>query len=166
MKTIRPIKITLAAIVCLLSTALSAQDYTYRMETFEQEVWSTAATTVTAATGTWTTNKNIQSTEQAYQGTYSLKLSNKAGFVSPRLADGAGTLFYYAWVQNREANVEVSSDGTNWTLVENFKANTQSWIRHVVEINAASVRYVRLYVVGPTQEVGGITTRLYEIELW
>ena len=29
-----------------------------------------------------------------------------------------------------------------------------------------SVRYVRLYVVGPTQEVGGITTRLYEFELW
>lgn len=151
MNTLRLLKFALAASAALLAATLCAQDYNYRMETFEQEAWGTAATSVTATTGTWTTNKNVQSTEQACQGTYSLKLSNKAGFVSPRLADGAGTLFYYAWVQNREANVEVSSDGTNWTLVENFKANTQSWVRHVVEINDASVRYVRMSTTSNNQ---------------
>ncbi|MBP5171772.1 MAG: hypothetical protein ILP04_06935, partial [Bacteroidales bacterium] len=151
MNTLRLLKFALAASAALLAATLCAQDYNYRMETFEQEAWGTAATSVTATTGTWTTNKNVQSTEQACQGTYSLKLSNKAGFVSPRLADGAGTLFYYAWVQNREANVEVSSDGTNWTLVENFKANTQSWVRHVVEIDDASVRYVRMSTTSNNQ---------------
>ena len=29
-----------------------------------------------------------------------------------------------------------------------------------------SVRYVRLYVVAPTQEINGLATRLYEFELW
>ena len=78
MNTLRLMKFAMAASAALLAATLCAQDYNYRMETFEQEAWGTAATSVTATTGTWTTNKNVQSTEQACQGAYSLKLSNLA----------------------------------------------------------------------------------------
>ena len=139
------------SLVGMLSMGLAAQDYSYSTEPFEEAAWSTVATSVNSITGVWTVNKNIQSREQAYQGDYSLKISNKAGFVTPRLNEGAGTLFYYAWVQNREANVEVSPDGSNWTLVENYKVNTQSWVRHVVEIDDPSVRYIRLSTTSNNQ---------------
>ncbi len=144
-------KKTICKVLMLLPMCAAAQDYTYLTESFEDEVWAKAGTTVTSATGQWTTNKNVQSAEQAQDGTYSLKLAKKAGITTPKLTEGAGTLIYYAHDTNREANVEVSTDGTTWTNVENYKPQTEAWEKHVVTINDANVRYVRISTTSNNQ---------------
>lgn len=124
--------------------------YTYLTETFEDAVWAKAGANVVAATGTWTTNKNVQSTEQVYEGQYSLKLSNKAGLVSPELTEGVGAIIYYGNVQNRQVNVEISKDGSVWTNVEGYK-ETSTWTKHVVEVYDASVKFVKISTTSNNQ---------------
>src|SRR5574344_605552 len=144
-KIMARMRLGVATCLALWTTALSAQStsYTYQWEGFEDAAWVTASTNVTVSTGKWTTNKNVQSTEYAYDGTHSLKISAKAGIVSPELKEGAGALVYYAYVQNRQVNVEVSVDGTNWTNVEGYK-ETSDWTKHIVTINNPNVKYVKI----------------------
>ncbi len=144
-------KKTFIQVLMFLPLSVVAQEYTYLSESFEDEVWANAASTVTSATGMWTTNKNVQSNEQAQDGTYSLKFSKKAGVISPMLTEGAGTLIYYAHDTNREANVEVSADKENWTKLESYKPSKGSWEKHAVAINDASVRYVRISTTSNNQ---------------
>lgn len=129
----------------MVPITMQAQDYTYRTESFEEAAWSTKAATVSTTTGLWTTNKNVQSNVQAQDGAYSLLLSAKAGIVTPKLAEGAGSLVYYAYDQNRQVTVETSTDNSTWTTVESYKETTE-WTKHVVTINDASVRYIRLSI--------------------
>lgn len=135
---------------CIMTT-ISAQNYNYLIESFEESVWSKAGSSVNSSTGLWTTNKNIQSTEQAHEGSYSLKLSNKTGIISPYLSEGVGSIIYYAHDTNREANIEVSEDKNTWTLVENYKSKTGTWEKHVVAIDDAKVRYVRFSTTSNSQ---------------
>lgn len=44
---------------------------------------------------------------------------------------------------NREAYVETSPDNVNWTEVESYKETTE-WTKHVVKINDAKAKYVRI----------------------
>lgn len=129
---------------------LCQAQYTYLTEKFEESAWAKAGANVTAATGTWTTNKNVQSTEQVYEGTYSLKLSNKAGLVSPELTEGVGAIIYYGNVQNRQVNVEISKDGSSWTNVESYK-ETSPWTKHVVSVFDADVRFVKISTTSNNQ---------------
>lgn len=122
---------------------LSAADYTYMTESFEEAAFGAKNATVTAATGTWTTNKNIHTTAEAASGAQSLLFSNKAGVVLPPLTQGAGTLIYYAKDQNRQATVEVTRDNVTWTPVESYK-ETSDWTRHVVAIDDPSATGVRI----------------------
>lgn len=134
---------------CVIGLTVNAQ-YTYLTETFEEEAWAKAGANVTASTGTWTTNKNVQSTEQVYDGTYSLKLSNKNGLISPELKEGVGAIIYYGNVQNRQVNVEVSTDGTTWKNVEGYKETSQ-WTKHVISVYDANVRYVKISTTSNNQ---------------
>lgn len=129
--------------MALLSSGAAAQSYSYRTEGFEGEAWETKGATVTSATGQWTTNKNIRNSSYFHEGAYSLFFSSKDGLVSPELAEGAGTLIYYAHDTNRQVYVETSSDKVTWNEAEAYK-ETSAWTKHTVTINDASVRYVRI----------------------
>lgn len=130
---------------CLMAMPMlaSAQTYTYEAESFESDVWDAKGASVTSATGKWTTNKNVRSNADAQDGSYSLYMSAKAGIVTPELSEGAGSLVYYTHATNRTVNVETSTDNTNWTNVETYKENSD-WTKHVVSINDARVRYIRI----------------------
>ncbi len=142
--------LALAALLLLGSASVAAQSYTYLSEGFEEDAWQASGTTVTSSTGQWTTNKNVASTEQVYDGTYSLKISKKAGLTSPELTEGAGTLIYYGHVTNRTVSVETSADGTTWTTLSSEKI-TSDWTKYIVFINDADVRYVRLATTSNNQ---------------
>lgn len=121
-----------------------AQNYDYRIESFEGNEWATTGqTSVTNNRGTWTTNKNIQDKTYAHTGTYSYHLANKVGITFPKLTEGAGALVYYAYDKNRRVNVSVSENGTDWTVVESYKETTD-WTKHVVEIFNKNVQYVKI----------------------
>ncbi len=128
----------------VLPAAMMAQAYTYLAEDFEAEAWDVKGSSVASATGLWATNKNVRSNQQSNGGNYSLLLSNKAGVALPELTEGAGTLIYYAYDQNREVHVEVSANGTDWTEVESYKETT-GWTKHLVEINDEAVRHLKIY---------------------
>lgn len=136
----------MAALCGMALTAASgvarAAAYTYMTEGFEDGAWGVKGTAVSAPTGTWATNKNIQSTEKAFEGSNSIKFSSKAGIVSPELTEGVGSIVYMANLQNRQLTVEISADGSNWTAVESFKT-TCDWTKHVVKVNDEKIRYVR-----------------------
>jgi len=140
----KKLRMVLTALTVLATGGAFAQNYTYTVEDFESSAWASKGTTVTAATGQWTTNKNIQNEEQHYDGTYSLLLSNKNGIVLPQLSEGAGTLIYYAYDKNRQVSVEVSADKQTWTEVESYKESNAGWVKHVVTINDEMVRYLRI----------------------
>ncbi len=63
----------------------------------------------------------------------------------------------------RDFNVQVSTDGVNWTTVVNVAGNTASETTH--NITAATARYVRLNVVTGAQS-GANTARIYELEVY
>lgn len=126
----------------LTGSMVHAQSYTYEWESFEDAVWNKSGESVTSATGKWTTNKNVQSAEQARDGKYSLYFTKKNGLTSPELKEGAGTLIYYAYDNNRQMTVETSKDNVKWTAIEQYK-ETSTWTKHAVEINDPEVRWVR-----------------------
>ena len=128
-----------------------AQTYTYRTESFEDDSFATAAATVSAPTGEWTLNRNVSSTDQAQDGSKSLYFAKKTGVTLPELAEGAGTLIYYAYSQNREAHVATSTDGTTWTDVEVYKESATGWFKHIVDINDPAVRFVRITTTSNSQ---------------
>jgi len=134
----------------LMSAAVQAQSYTYKTEGFEDAVWATAGSTVTAPTGKWTTNKNVSTTAQAKNGTQSLLFAKKDGVTLPELTEGAGTLIYYSYSQNRTFYVETSTDNATWTAVESEKI-TSEWAKHIVAINDAAVKYVRIRTTSNNQ---------------
>lgn len=136
-------KLALASVLSLTCAAASAQSYTYTPESFEEAAWTTKGTTVKSATGTWTTNKNVSTADQAMDGSKSLLISAKDGIVTPELKEGAGTLIYYALDQNRQVYVETSPDNSQWTQVEAYKEST-AWTKHSVTINDKATRYIRL----------------------
>lgn len=63
----------------------------------------------------------------------------------------------------RDFNVQVSTDGTNWTTVVTVTGNTASTTTH--NIAATTARYVRLNVVVPTQTTD-TAARIYEFEVY
>ena len=132
-------------------TSMASTVYTYRVESFEESAFSTSAAKVTSATGEWTTNKNVSSTEQAQDGTSSLYFARKDGVMLPELPRGAGTLIYYAYDQNREAYVEVSADGMTWRNIETYKETNPQWLKHVVAINDPDARWVRIRTASNSQ---------------
>lgn len=133
----------LSACLAMMSVQASAQVYNYKTEGFEHDAWGVKSENVTAQTGKWTANKNVRSDARAYEGSYSLLFSSKAGVVTPELPEGAGTLIYHAYDANRQVYVEKSADNVSWTEVEAYKENTE-WTKHVVTINDASAKYVRI----------------------
>lgn len=142
--SLRMLSVGMTAVVASAGSAAFAQSYTYLPESFEEKVWNAASSSVTSSTGKWTTNKNVSSTDQAQEGSKSLFFSAKAGLTTPELPEGAGTLIYYAWDNNRQVNVETSRDGSTWTNVESYKDKNSAWTKHTVTINDAGVRYVRI----------------------
>ncbi|MDE5840573.1 MAG: right-handed parallel beta-helix repeat-containing protein [Muribaculaceae bacterium] len=87
-------------------------------------------------------NKNTNTDTQAYDGSYSLLISQKAGIMLPELSEGAGSLIYYALDNNREVTVQVSSDKVSWETIEAYK-ETSSWTKHTVAINRPDVRWLK-----------------------
>lgn len=128
----------------LACTGSIAQSYTYFYEGFEESAWATKGTSVTSSTGKWVTNKNIQSNAEKQSGEYSLLFSSKNGIISPELPEGAGTLIYYAFNQNRQVNVDISTDNVVWTNVESYKESNTAWMKHSVAINNKDAKYVRI----------------------
>lgn len=138
----------------LLASALTAgaqSSYTYRTESFEDAAFATSANTVKSATGEWTTYKNVQSTDQVNSGNYSFYLAKKDGLMLPELTEGAGTLIYYAYDQNRQYVVEKSKDGSTWEQVATEKPSTTAWIKYVFPINDKKARYVRIRTTSNSQ---------------
>ena len=133
----------LLSTVILSAASAAAQDYNYRPESFEGSEWTTKGANVTSSTGKWTTNKNISTTAQAQDGSASLLFSSKDGLTTPLLPEGAGTLIYYAYDQNRQVYVETSTDGSTWVGVESYKETTD-WTKHTVEINDKAVKYIKI----------------------
>lgn len=130
------------AVSALLATDAAAQTYTYLTEGFEEAAWATKQATVTSATGTWTSNKNVADAEH-HEGAKSLLFSEKVGLTSPELAEGCGMVIWYDKVQNRKLKVEVF-DGTTWTAIrDDAKAVTADWGKHTLAVNDANVRQVR-----------------------
>lgn len=140
----------LCVLMALVCADVAAQTYTYRTEGFEDEVWQKAASTVSATTGTWTTQNNVSSTDQAKNGSRSLLMSKKAGIVLPELTEGAGTLIYYAHCTNRTVYVETSKDNSTWDVAETYKDNA-AWTKHMVTINDKDVKYVRIRTTSNSQ---------------
>ncbi|MDE6650566.1 MAG: right-handed parallel beta-helix repeat-containing protein [Muribaculaceae bacterium] len=122
---------------------ISAQTYGYLSEGFENQLFSKSAATVSAPSGLWTMNKNTNTNAQAYDGSYSLLISQKAGIILPELSEGAGSLIYYALDNNREVTVQVSTDKVSWETVEAYK-ETSSWTKHTVAINRPDVRWLKI----------------------
>ncbi len=138
----KTISTTIALLLCA-SAQVPAQGYTYLPEGFEGDEWqANKPATVTSATGTWTTNKNQSSADQAHGGARSLYFSAKDGLMSPMLAEGAGYVIYYVHDTNREMHVEASRDGQTWTDCETYKL-TADWTRHVAAVGDTEARYVR-----------------------
>ncbi len=133
----------LCGLISILPLCATAQTYTYRAESFEEAVWDAKTATVTSATGTWTVNKNYRDNTQAQDGSYSLFLASKSGITTPCLSEGAGSLVYYAYNQNRQVTIEASADNVNWTTLTSYKETT-GWAKRIVTVNDASVRYIRL----------------------
>lgn len=136
------LKSVMLCVLWLTANAADAQNYTYEWESFEAPEWKNSGMYVTSTTGKWTTNKNIQSAEQAKDGKYSLYFTKKNGLTSPELPKGAGTLIYYAYNNNRQMTVETSKDNVRWTAIEQYKETT-TWTKHTVEINDPDVKWVR-----------------------
>lgn len=120
-----------------------AQTYDYRVEGFEYQNFSTSSPTITAPSGKWTMNKNVRTNQEVYEGNYSLLISQKAGIVLPELTEGAGSLIYYALNNNRQVTVQISTDNSNWEVVETYKETTP-WTKHTVAINRPDVRWVKI----------------------
>ena len=57
-----------------------------------------------------------------------------------------------------------SSEQEEWRTLDMLDGNRQNDIDRTFP--SAAVRYVRLYVVAPTQAVGMDATRIYEFDLW
>lgn len=131
------------------SSSINAQSYTYTAESFEENVWSLAASSfndILSSTGKWTVAKNnIQSTAvTAQNGTYSFLFATKtAALVTPRLDNGAGVLSYFTMkTSSRSVIVETSTDNTTWTVVDTYPS-TATWTQRTININNAAVRYIR-----------------------
>ncbi|MBB5868464.1 putative alpha-1,2-mannosidase [Allocatelliglobosispora scoriae] len=62
----------------------------------------------------------------------------------------------------RDFDLQVSTDGTNWTTVVQARGNTASVTTHTL---TASTRYVRLNVITAEQGTGG-AARIYEVEVY
>lgn len=144
------VRLCAVAMLTMISSSVMAQTYTYKTEDFEDAAWATKGTSVTSATGKWTTNNNVSDQTYAKSGTNSLLLAKKAGVTLPELTEGAGTLIYYSYSENRMYYVETSTDGTTWTAVETEKL-TSTWIKHIVSINDAAVKYVRIRTTSNNQ---------------
>lgn len=133
-------------------TLAAATTYSYRIESFEGQEWTVKNATVESSTGTWTTNKNVSTTDCANSGANSILISQKAGLVLPELAEGAGMIVYYANVTNRQVNVETSVDGTNWKMVETYKISTNGEFgKHAVEVYDPEVRWVKISTTSNNQ---------------
>lgn len=137
-KRILALSMVLSGICCA-----GANPYTYQMEGFEHMNFSSSSSTLSVPTGLWTMNKNVRTNQEAYDGSYSLLISQKTGIILPELTEGAGTLIYYALVQNRQVSVEVSKDKSIWEVVETYKETTP-WTKHTVTINRDDIRWLRI----------------------
>ncbi len=131
----------LAAAAVSLTTV--AADYNYLTEGFEDAAWQQGKATVATTTGDWTVNKNKSTTAEAHSGAASLEFTSKDGLTSPLLPKGAGAVIYYALDTNRQVFVEKSADGNNWVELEIYKETTP-WTRHIVMVNDAEARYIRV----------------------
>ena len=61
-------------------------------------------------------------------------------------------------------NGENQNEQEEWQTLDMFDANRSNEIDR--KFTPVSVRYVRLYVVGPSQSLGPDATRIYEFDLW
>ena len=120
-----------------------AQSYTYKSEGFEDKSFATSGSALVAPSGRWTTNKNVHTDKEAYEGDFSMLISQKAGIMLPELKDGAGTLIYHALDNNRQVTVQVSTDNVAWETVESYKESSP-WTKHTVTINRPDVRWLKI----------------------
>lgn len=138
-----PYKLTLVAIASLSACGLcAANPYTYLPESFEGPEWAVKNATVVSSTGSWTSNKNLQSDEQAHDGQYSIKISQKAGITTPELTEGVDKIEYYCNLKNRQLSVATSVDGETWHTIESEKT-TCDWTLHTLNVADPDVRYVK-----------------------
>lgn len=138
-----------------------AQSYTYETESFEDAVWSNAASSsnpTASTTGMWTVaKKNIQSNAiPAYEGSYSLILATKSNaLITPTLDKGAGILTYYInrTGGGRTIMVHTSADMVTWNSPAADSVSVPSeWTLRRIEINDPAVRYIRF----STNSNGGV----------
>ena len=65
------------------------------------------------------------------------------------------------WIAQREGRAK---DGDEWQTLDMFDGNRVNETDRI--FTPAQVRYVRLFVVGPTQGAGNDATRIYTFDLW
>src|SRR5262249_42348137 len=66
-------------------------------------------------------------------------------------------------LNTRDFNIQVSSDGTNFTTVVNVTGNIQSITTH--DIQPTTARFVRLNVIRPAQ-IASPATNIYEFQIF
>ncbi|GLZ79795.1 alpha-1,2-mannosidase [Actinorhabdospora filicis] len=70
----------------------------------------------------------------------------------------------YAGWNTRDFDLQVSTDGTNWTTVSQARGVNAAVTEHPLA-TPVNARYVRLSVITPTQD-GGTAARIYELEVY
>ncbi|GHO93916.1 hypothetical protein KSF_039640 [Reticulibacter mediterranei] len=68
-----------------------------------------------------------------------------------------------AW-NTRDFNIQVSSDGTNWTTVVTVTGNTSNTTTHT--ISARTARYVQLNITNPQSSTQTVAARIYELGVY
>ncbi|GHO70815.1 hypothetical protein KSC_097070 [Ktedonobacter sp. SOSP1-52] len=68
-----------------------------------------------------------------------------------------------AW-NTRDFNIQLSSDGSNWSTVVNVTGNTASITTH--SISTTTARYVKLNITNPQSDPNYIAARIYELEVY
>ncbi|WP_220138873.1 discoidin domain-containing protein [Paenibacillus anseongensis] len=80
-------------------------------------------------------------------------------FVIKHASEGGETTSY----NTKAYNIQVSTDGTNWSTVVNVTNNTKSVT--VDNITSVSARYIKLNVTTPTQTTN-VAARIYDFEVY
>lgn len=118
-------------------------------------------TSYSLTSGTWTgaANSVIRGTTRK-SGTYSCQLKSATGaqVTSPILADGVGTITIWAAVSSGTGGlqVQISSDGTNFTQTGSTAAPGTTFTQYSFSVNNAAIRYVRFYRTAGTMYVDDV----------
>lgn len=152
----RFIKICLFLLLFVISGVVNAQNYTYTLESFEDDVWVNSPenpTTINSSTGDWSVaRENVKSQDvPAQEGNSSLFLKRKNStdvyaFRTPYLENGAGVLTFYLYkTSSRTLTVETYNEvSDSWLFIGTVSPTKNNvWELQSIEINDATVKYIR-----------------------